>query len=51
MRSGIGQDLLLIHAAGQILQHVLHRDTQPTDGRLPATLAGLDGDDVMVVYN
>jgi len=44
------EDLVLGHPGREVLEHVIHRDAQPADTGFPAPLAGLDGDDALVVH-
>ena len=41
---------IISHPLGQIFEDVVHRDAKPSDARLAAPLAGLDGDDLAVVH-
>lgn len=44
------EDLFFRHPLGQPVQHVIDRDTHAADAGLPASLAGLDGDAVLIVH-
>lgn len=36
----VGKDLVFAHAAGQVVEHVMNRDPQPTKARLAPRLLG-----------
>ncbi len=46
----VGDDRLMGHASGEPAQHVGHRDAQAADAGATAALAGLDGDDGLIVH-
>lgn len=46
----VGKDFLVAHARSKVRQHVVHRDAHTSDTGLPAALAGLEGDDVLIVH-
>ncbi len=39
------------HSGGQVIEDIGHGDPHPPDAGLPAPLARLDGDDLVVVHN
>ena len=46
----VGQNLGFGHPGREIREHVVHRDSHPTDARLSSPLPWFDGDDVLVVH-
>jgi len=46
----VGEDFLFGHAAGEIVEDIVNRDTKPSDARFAAALVGFDRDDVLVVH-
>ena len=46
----VREDFLFGHAAGEIVEDIVDRDTKPTDARFAAALVGLDRDDMLVVH-
>ena len=44
------QNVGVAHPAGQIVQHVVHGDSQPANARLAASLAWFHGDDIRVPH-
>ena len=47
----ISDDRRFGHAAGEIVQHVVDRDTQSSDARLAATLPRLDRNAILVIHS
>lgn len=46
----IGQNLVLAHATGEVLEHILDRDAQTPDTGLAAPFPRLDGDACTIVH-
>lgn len=46
----IGEYLILCHSRSEILKDIIDSDPHPPDTWLPATLAGLNGDEVAIVH-
>lgn len=46
----VGEDFLVAHARSKVRQHVVDRDAHASNTGLPTALAGLDGDDVLIIH-
>jgi len=46
----VGEDFLVAHTGSKVRQHIVDRDAHASDTGLPTALAGLDGDDVLIVH-
>jgi hypothetical protein len=44
------EDIRVTHSASQVIQHVIHRNTQSANAGLASALPGFDGDDIGVSH-
>ena len=46
----IGEDVVVGHAGGEVIENIINGDSQAAYARLAAALSGFDGDDLRIIH-